>query len=101
MQNKPVNEQEIGKQLLFETVSYAESSVCRVRQLLNYFGEEMTEDCGNCDNCLNPKPKFEGKEDILTILETIRITSYNVCCTKLLRTGSGFLTPYQHWLKGK
>ncbi len=71
MQNKPVNEQEIGKQLLFETVSYAESSVCRVRQLLNYFGEEMTEDCGNCDNCLNPKPQFEGKEDIVTILETI------------------------------
>lgn len=73
MQNKPVNEQEIGKQLLFETVSYAESSVCRVRQLLNYFGEEMTEDCGNCDNCLNPKPKFEGKEDILTVLETIQL----------------------------
>ncbi|MBN2777987.1 MAG: DNA helicase RecQ [Bacteroidales bacterium] len=71
MQNKPVNEQEIGKQLLFETVSYAESSVCRVKQLLNYFGEEMTEDCGNCDNCLSPKPKFEGKEDILTLLNTI------------------------------
>jgi len=71
MQNKPVNEQEIGKQLLFETVSYAESSVCRVRQLLNYFGEEMKEDCGNCDNCLNPKPKFEGKEDILTVLDTV------------------------------
>jgi ATP-dependent DNA helicase RecQ len=73
MQNKPVNEQEIGKQLLFETVSYAESSVCRVRQLLNYFGEEMKEDCGNCDNCLNPKPKFDGQEDILTILETIQL----------------------------
>ncbi|MDR2010977.1 MAG: DNA helicase RecQ [Bacteroidales bacterium] len=71
MQNKPVNEQEIGKQLLFETVSYAESSVCRVRQLLNYFGEEMLENCGNCDNCLNPKPQFEGKEDIVTVLETI------------------------------
>ncbi|MDY0140426.1 MAG: DNA helicase RecQ [Bacteroidales bacterium] len=71
MQNKPVNEQEIGKQLLFETVSYAESSVCRVKQLLNYFGEEMLEDCGNCDNCLNPKPKFEGKEDVETILSTI------------------------------
>lgn len=71
MQNKSVNEQEIGKQLLFETVSYAESSTCRVRQLLSYFGEEMHEDCGNCDNCLNPKPKFEGKEDVLTVLETI------------------------------
>lgn len=73
MQNKPVNEQEIGKQLLFETVSYAESSVCRVRQLLNYFGEELKEDCGNCDNCLNPKPKFDGQEDILTILESIQL----------------------------
>ncbi len=71
MQNKPVNEQEIGKQLLFETVSYAESSVCRVKQLLNYFGEKMEEDCGNCDNCLNPKPKFEGREHILTILDII------------------------------
>jgi ATP-dependent DNA helicase RecQ len=71
MQNKPVNEQEIGKQLLLETVSYAESSVCRVRQLLNYFGEEMHENCGNCDNCINPKQQFEGKEDILTVLETI------------------------------
>ncbi len=71
MQNKPVNEQEIGKQLLLETVSYAESSVCRVRQLLNYFGEEMLVDCGNCDNCINPKQKFEGKDDILTVLETI------------------------------
>ena len=71
MQNKPMNEQEIGKQLLAETVSYAESTTCRVRQLLNYFGEEMTEDCGNCDNCLNPKEKFEGKEDVQTVLETI------------------------------
>ena len=66
-----MNEQEIGKQLLAETVSYAESTTCRVRQLLNYFGEEMTEDCGNCDNCLNPKEKFEGKEDVQTVLETI------------------------------
>lgn len=71
MQNKPVNEQEIGKQLLLETVSYAESSVCRVRQLLNYFGETMKEDCGNCDNCINPKKKFEGKEDISLVLEVI------------------------------
>lgn len=71
MQNKSVSEQEISKQLLYETVSYAESSTCRVRQLLNYFGEEMKEDCGNCDNCLNPKPKFDAKEDVLTVLETI------------------------------
>ncbi|HOY38619.1 MAG TPA: DNA helicase RecQ [Bacteroidales bacterium] len=71
MQNKPVSEQEIGKQLLLETVSYAESSVCRVRQLLNYFGEVMEEDCGNCDNCRNPKPKFEATEQLQILLEAI------------------------------
>jgi ATP-dependent DNA helicase RecQ len=62
MQGKPVAEQEIGKQLLLETIAYAETSVCRPRILLNYFGEELKEECGNCDNCLNPKKKFEGKE---------------------------------------
>lgn len=71
MQGKPVAEQEIGKQLLLETASYAESSVCRVRQLLNYFGEEMKEDCGNCDNCLSPKKKFEGKDYVITSLKTV------------------------------
>ncbi|HKK66948.1 MAG TPA: ATP-dependent DNA helicase RecQ, partial [Bacteroidales bacterium] len=71
MQGKPVAEQEIGKQLLLETVAYAESSVCRVRQLLNYFGEEMKEPCGNCDNCLNPKEEFEGKEYVVTALNAV------------------------------
>ncbi len=71
MQGKPVAEQEIGKQLLLETVSYAESSVCRVKQLLNYFGEILNEPCDNCDNCLHPKKKFEGKEYISLVLETI------------------------------
>ncbi len=71
MQGKPVAEQEIGKQLLLETVSYAESSVCRPRQLLNYFGEEMHESCNNCDNCLNPKTQFEGKDYIVKVLETV------------------------------
>jgi len=71
MQGKPVAEQEIGKQLLLETVSYAESSVCRPKQLLSYFGEEMKEDCSNCDNCLHPKEKFEGKDYVILVLETI------------------------------
>jgi ATP-dependent DNA helicase RecQ len=71
MQGKPVAEQEIGKQLLLETVAYAESSVCRPKQLLNYFGEEMAENCDNCDNCLHPKTQFEGKEDIILVLKTI------------------------------
>lgn len=72
MQNRPVSEQEIGKQLLIETVSYAESSVCRRKMLLNYFGEEYTEEnCGSCDNCLHPRTKFEGQEELHMLLETI------------------------------
>ena len=72
MQGKPVAEQEIGKQLLLETVSYAESSVCRRRSLLHYFGEEFTEDnCGNCDNCLTPKKKVEAKDDLCAAIETV------------------------------
>lgn len=72
MQGKPVSEQEIGKHLLFETVSYAESSVCRRRTLLHYFGEDFHEqNCNNCDNCLNPKVEFDGKEALLTVLQTI------------------------------
>ncbi len=70
--NKPVAEQEIAKQLLQETVSYAESSVCRHRQLLHYFGEEYTqENCGSCDNCLNPKELFEGKDQIVLAIEAV------------------------------
>ena len=72
MQGKPVAEQEIGRQLLLETVSYAESSVCRPRQLLNYFGEEMTVRCENCDNCLYPKKQFEGKDHIIMVLRTVQ-----------------------------
>lgn len=72
IQNKPVAEQEIGRQLLAETASYAESSVCRRKTLLHYFGEEYNEDnCGNCDNCLHPKKKVNAKSDLLTVLETI------------------------------
>ena len=72
MQGKPVAEQEIGRQLLLETAAYAESSVCRRKLLLHYFGEEYIEDnCGNCDNCLNPKKQVEAKELLCTVLETI------------------------------
>ena len=73
MQGKPVAEQEIGKQLLLETVSYAETSMCRRKALLHYFGEEYDEvNCDNkCDNCANPKPKFDGQEEILLLLQTI------------------------------
>jgi ATP-dependent DNA helicase RecQ len=72
MQGKPIAEQEIGKQLLLETVSYAESSVCRRKLLLHYFGEEYPKDnCEACDNCLHPKAQFEGSDAVVNVLETI------------------------------
>ncbi|MDZ7635566.1 MAG: DNA helicase RecQ [Bacteroidales bacterium] len=72
MQGKPIAEQEIGKQLLLETVSYAESSTCRRRILLHYFGEEYRqENCEACDNCLHPKTQFEGQDYVINMLETV------------------------------
>ena len=72
MQGKPVAEQEIGKQLLMETVAYAESNSCRRKLLLNYFGEEYTRDnCGACDNCLHPKRQFDGRDEMKLVIELI------------------------------
>ena len=72
MQGKPISEQEIGRQLLLETAAYAESSVCRRKILLHYFGEEYTEDnCENCDNCLNPKKQVEAQDSLCAVIETI------------------------------
>ena len=72
MQGKPIAEQEIGKQLLMETVAYAESNQCRRKLLLNYFGEDYTRDnCGSCDNCLHPKKQFDGKEEMLLVMELV------------------------------
>jgi len=72
MKGKPVAEQEIAYELLQEIVAYVESSICRHKLLLHYFGEGYTiENCGACDNCLNPKTKFEGSEFIITLLKTI------------------------------
>ena len=73
MQGKPIAEQEIGKLLLLETVSYAESSVCRRKTLLHYFGEVYPlDDCGACDNCLNPRPKVDATDDMGLVLETLQ-----------------------------
>ena len=73
MQGKPVAEQEIGKLLLLETVSYAESSMCRRKTLLHYFGEEYPEEnCGCCDNCLHPKPKIDAQASLRMALEALR-----------------------------
>ncbi|MEG0518386.1 MAG: DNA helicase RecQ [Bacteroidales bacterium] len=78
MQSKPLAEQEIGKQLLNDTVAYAESNQCRRKTLLNYFGEAYQNDnCGNCDNCLYPKKQFEGKEFIATVIELIKTMKEN------------------------
>ena len=72
MQGKPVAEQEIGKQLLIETASYAESSICRRKTLLNYFGEPYDiENCGNCDNCLHPKREIEASDELCNAIETV------------------------------
>ncbi len=73
MQGKPLAEQEIGKLLLLETVSYAESSMCRRKTLLHYFGEEYQEsNCGCCDNCVNPKPKIDAREEMKLVLRTLQ-----------------------------
>lgn len=72
MQGKPVAEQEIGKQLLLETAAYAETALCRKKVLLHYFGEEYKEkNCGNCDNCVNPKKQVEAKDLLLTAIEAV------------------------------
>ncbi len=71
MQGKPVAEQEIGRQLLLDTASYAESAICRRIILLNYFGETLEEPCGNCDNCLNPKEQIEASDEVRRALLAI------------------------------
>ena len=72
MENKPVAEQDIGRQLLQETAAYAESSVCRRKFLLNYFGEIYPKDnCGNCDNCLHPKKKIEAQRPLEIVLDAV------------------------------
>lgn len=89
LQGKPVAELEIGRQLIFETVSYAETAVCRRKQLLHYFGERYEEDnCGNCDNCLNPRTDFEAKDHVEVLLNTILELKENFKATYI----SNFLT---------
>ena len=78
MEGKPVAEQDIGRQLLQETAAYAETSVCRRKMLLHYFGENYTRDnCGNCDNCLHPKRKIEAGAQLLTVLKAIAAIKEN------------------------
>lgn len=73
MRDKPLSEREVGAQLITETVSYAESSVCRRVILLHYFGEDSEiENCGSCDNCLNPKEKIEAKEEVVKVIKVVK-----------------------------
>ncbi len=73
LQGKPVAEQEIGRQLLADTVSYAETGMCRRKYLLHYFGEQLPGDnCGACDNCNNPKDHFEAKDDLVLVLNAVK-----------------------------
>jgi ATP-dependent DNA helicase RecQ len=78
MEGKPVAEQDIGRQLLVETAAYAETSVCRRKMLLHYFGETYEKDnCGNCDNCLHPKTKIEAQEQLVIVLKSIQAIKEN------------------------
>ncbi len=93
MENKPVAEQDIGRQLLQETAAYAESSVCRRKMLLHYFGEEYdVENCHNCDNCLHPSVKFEAKDALVVVLEAVAAVKENFRQEYIIDFGKGRAT---------
>ena len=94
LNDKPVSEREITQQLIDETVSYAETSQCRRKLLLKYFGEDYTQDnCGNCDNCLHPKPQVDAKEEIVDFLEVVEQTKQQYKSNYLIDVVMGELTP--------
>ncbi|MFI5163730.1 MAG: RecQ family ATP-dependent DNA helicase, partial [Bacteroidia bacterium] len=95
LKGKPVAEQEINKQLIQEVVTFAESSVCRRKTLLHYFGEVYeTENCGNCDNCTNPKKKFEGKDDVELLLDAILEMKEKFKAKHVVQVLTGTLTSF-------
>jgi len=102
MRDKPLSEREVGAQLINETVSYAESSVCRRKTLLYYFGEEFNDakSCGHCDNCLNPKEKIEAKADAVTVLKTVKALGEQFAIEYVMLILTGKATPqvqmYRH-----
>eukprot|EP00611_Tribonema_gayanum_P019386 TRINITY_DN3349_c0_g1_i4.p1 TRINITY_DN3349_c0_g1~~TRINITY_DN3349_c0_g1_i4.p1 ORF type:complete len:694 (+),score=97.10 TRINITY_DN3349_c0_g1_i4:134-2215(+) len=94
MRDKPLSEREVGGQLIDETVAYAESSVCRRKILLHYFGEDWGEkNCGNCDNCRNPKEKIEVKEEVQQVLKTIKALDERFVADYVISVLMGRLTP--------
>jgi ATP-dependent DNA helicase RecQ len=101
MRDKPLSEREVGAQLIDETVAYAESSVCRRKILLHYFGEEWgTANCGNCDNCLHPKEKIEAKDEVVKALKTIKALDERFTADYVVNVVMGKPTPqinlYRH-----
>lgn len=101
MRDKPLSEREVGAQLIDETVAYAESSVCRRKILLHYFGEDREEpNCGNCDNCLHPRERIEAKDEVVKILKTVKALDERFVSDYIVNVVMGKLTPqinlYRH-----
>ena len=94
MKDKPLSEREIGAQLINETLSYAESSICRRKTLLYYFGEayDDSKSCGHCDNCLNPKEKIEAKKEAAIVLKTIKALGEHFVIEYLIQILTGKAT---------
>jgi ATP-dependent DNA helicase RecQ len=92
--DKPVTERENAKVLLQEMAAYAESSVCRRKFLLHYFGETMEDDCGFCDNCKKPKEKFEGMDYLLTAIETVKTTNNRFNLDHIIKVIRGVANDY-------
>src|SRR5205809_98064 len=94
MRDKPLSEREVGAQLINESVAYAESSVCRRKILLHYFGEERKEEnCGNCDNCIHPKEKIETKDEVVKGLKVIKALDEKFTAEYVTNILVGKLTP--------
>jgi ATP-dependent DNA helicase RecQ len=101
MRDKPLSEREVGAQLITETVAYAESGVCRRKILISYFGEEYEhENCGACDNCLNPKEKVEAKDNVVKVLKVLKALDERFATEYVVNILTGKLTPninmYRH-----
>jgi ATP-dependent DNA helicase RecQ len=101
MRDKPLSEREVGAQLITETVAYAESGVCRRKILISYFGEDYDhENCGACDNCLNPKEKVEAKENVVKVLKVLKALDERFATDYVVNIITGRLTPnitmYRH-----
>ena len=101
MRDKPLSEREVGAQLIAETVAYAESGVCRRKILISYFGEEYEhENCGGCDNCVNPKEKVEAKDNVVKVLKVLKALDERFATDYVVNIITGRLTPniamYRH-----